>query len=234
MSRSSTSQAAVHRAGREDAANRRQPEDRRGAILHTAQRLFAARGFHGVSIRDIAQEAKVPLALVGYHFGPKLALYHAIFREHANYIQTRLHNLALAQLHAPPGQLLVEIVKAFVLPVLELAQSPDGRSFLRLLARGMSEQLEEDTPIIEELFDPLALAFIEALSRARPQAKRQTVAWCYQFALGALIHHVTDERILRLCPPIKSSRGVRASDLLVRFIAHGIEGACATPEPLGP
>jgi len=49
--------------------------NRRRSILLAAERLFASKGFHGVSIRDIADEAGVPLALVGYYFGPKAELY---------------------------------------------------------------------------------------------------------------------------------------------------------------
>ena len=226
MTRSTTPRNTTRAASTGSVRRPRQQEDRRAAILRSAQNLFAERGFHGVSIRDIADAAGVPLALVGYYFGPKLDLYHAIFREHAGYLQTRLHGLAEAQLRAPPGQLLSEIVKAFVLPVLDLDRSADGHAFLRLLARGMSEQLDEDRPIIEELFDPLATAFIDALTRAQPGVQRTTAAWCYQFALGALIHHVTDKRIRRLSPGSGTAQKRRAADLLVRFVAQGIVGAC--------
>ena len=102
--------------------------NRRQNILAAAERLFAQRGFHGVSIRDIADEAGVPLALVGYYFGPKLDLYHAIFRERSGYIGERLTALAEAQRKAPPGLLLDEIVGAFVLPALRVAATPEGRS----------------------------------------------------------------------------------------------------------
>lgn len=201
--------------------------NRQANILQAAERLFATRGFHGVSIRDIADEAGVPLALVGYYYGPKLSLYHAIFRAHAGYIDVRLQSLAEAQQKAPPGQLLEEIVKAFVLPVLEVASQPAGHHFLRLLSRGMNDHLEEDEPIIRELFDPLAHAFIDAMAAALPQATRSQAAWCYQFALGALLHHVNDQRIERLSfgqnlPGDEATAG----PLLVRFIAQGLRGAC--------
>lgn len=202
--------------------------NRQQNILQAAERLFAARGFHGVSIRDIADEAGVPLALVGYYYGPKLSLYHAIFRERAGYIGERLQALAEACRSEPAAARLDAIVAAFVLPTLRVASQPEGRHFLRMLARGMSDHLEEDEPIIRELFDPLAHAFIDALAQALPQATRSQAAWCYQFALGALLHHVTDQRIERL------SRGENlpgdhdnAGPLLVRFIANGMRGACA-------
>lgn len=204
--------------------------NRQANILQAAERLFAARGFHGVSIRDIADEAGVPLALVGYYYGPKLSLYHAIFRAHAGYIGVRLQSLAEAQRAAAPDQMLDEIVKAFVLPVLEVASQPTGQHFLRLLSRGMSDHLEEDEPIIRELFDPLAHSFIDAIAGALPQATRGQVAWCYQFALGALLHHVNDRRIERLSfGQNQPGDEVTAGPLLVRFIAHGMRGACGGP-----
>ena len=198
---------------------------RRNGILQAAERLFAEHGYHGVSIRDIAVAAGVPLALVGYYFGPKAQLYQTIFRERAGYIAERLRILAEARRNAPPERLLEEIAKAFVLPVLDLAATPDGRVFLRLLARGMNEQLAEDQPVIRELFDPLANAFIDAIAAAQPGVRRETAAWSYQFALGALLLHVTDERIPRLSPGSARQRN-RARDLLVRFTAEGIRGAC--------
>jgi len=201
--------------------------NRKENILLAAERLFATRGFHGVSIRDIADEAGVPLALVGYYYGPKVSLYHEIYRQRAGYIGERLEALANAQRDAAPGQLLEEIVKAFVLPVLKVAASPEGRNFLRLLSRGMSDHLAEDEPVIRELFDPLAHAFIDAMSAAVPQAQRGQVAWCYQFALGALLHHVIDERIERLSHgENRPGDSEGAGPLLVQFVANGIRGAC--------
>ena len=46
----------------------------RERILDAAEKLFARRGFHGVSVRDITQDAGVDVALVNYHFGSKQAL----------------------------------------------------------------------------------------------------------------------------------------------------------------
>lgn len=91
----------------------------------------------------------MPLALVGYHFGPEVELYQQICGKRAGYIQARLDALARAQAQAPPGQLLEEIVRAFVLPVLQLARTAEGRNFLRLIARGNSDELHEDDPRIE-------------------------------------------------------------------------------------
>lgn len=198
-------------------------------ILLAAERLFAQRGFHGVSIRQIADEAGVQLALIGYYYGPKVSLYHEIYRQRSGYIQERLNALAEAQRNAPKGKLLEEIIKAFVLPVLKVAEDPNGRNFLRLIARGMTERLEEDEPVIRELFDPLAFAFIDAMSAAVPHATRGQISWCYQFALGALLHHVTDVRIERLSRgENRAGDGASAGPVLVKLLTKGILAACGT------
>ena len=67
--------------------------DRRQAILLAAEKLFAQHGYHAVTIRQIAEEASVPLALVGYYFGPKQDLFHAIFEHWSHSIDERLARL---------------------------------------------------------------------------------------------------------------------------------------------
>jgi AcrR family transcriptional regulator len=218
------------RAKGSEAANANATPNRKEAILRTAERLFAQHGFHGVSIRDIAEDAGVPLALVGYYYGPKVDLYHEIYRQRAGFVQERLTLLAQVQQQAAPDQLLEDIVKAFVLPVLRVAATPDGRTFLRLMSRGMNDQVAEDEPVIRELFDPLAHAFIDALKEALPGASLGEAAWCYQFALGALLHHVIDERVERLSHgENRPGDGETAGPLLVRFITEGMRRACAKP-----
>ena len=51
----------------------------RDKILDAAEMLFAEDGLHGVSMRQIAVAAKVPIGLIGYHFGSKDGLYRAVF-----------------------------------------------------------------------------------------------------------------------------------------------------------
>lgn len=50
----------------------------RETLLETARRLFLARGFGPVTIRQIAEVAKCSPATIHYHFGDKLGLYRAM------------------------------------------------------------------------------------------------------------------------------------------------------------
>jgi AcrR family transcriptional regulator len=53
----------------------------RARILRAAEPLLSARGFHGTSMRDVAEAAGVPLASVVYHFPRKERLHAAMLGE---------------------------------------------------------------------------------------------------------------------------------------------------------
>lgn len=203
--------------------------DRRQAILLAAERLFAERGYHAVSIREIADAAGVPSALVGYYFGPKDALFHAIFEHWNGTIERRLQALQLAK-QAPPAQRLDAIMRAFIEPVLALRASAEGESYALLVARELAHREPQADRALREFFDPLAEAFIDALHGALPHAGRGDVAWCYQFALGALLHHLTDDRVERLSHGQNRANDPAAAARLLAFVVGGIRAAL--PEPL--
>lgn len=205
--------------------------DRRQNILLAAEKLFGKYGFHGVSIRDIADEAGVPLALVGYYFGAKQALYHAIFEHWGGMINERLASLQEAMAQPPDGERLTRLVNAFIAPVIRLRASPEGEYYALLMTRGLALQSEEEDAIIREFFDPMARAFIDAfhkvLSEEFPGVTRPLVAWCYQFALGALLHHIGDTRVHRLSDGENRPNDPAMLPGLVAFIAQGMRGAVA-------
>ncbi|HET9992229.1 MAG TPA: TetR family transcriptional regulator [Kofleriaceae bacterium] len=62
----------------------------RDRILAAAERLIAARGFHGTSMRDIAAAARLPLATTVYHFAKKEQLYAAVLGAIADELDARL------------------------------------------------------------------------------------------------------------------------------------------------
>ncbi|HZX04583.1 TetR/AcrR family transcriptional regulator [Kribbella sp.] len=74
----------------------------RELILATAERMFAERGVHDVSNRQISEAAgQGNNTAVGYHFGTKTDLVRAIVRKHAEPVEERRREL-LAELGADP------------------------------------------------------------------------------------------------------------------------------------
>ena len=49
-------------------------------ILNEAEALFAEKGYHAVSVREISAAAECNLAAMNYHFGHKQNLYLEVFR----------------------------------------------------------------------------------------------------------------------------------------------------------
>jgi len=203
--------------------------DRKQAILLAAEKLFAQHGYHAVTIRDIAVEAGVPLALVGYYYGQKHELFHAIFEHWSHSIDARLAALRAIDTSASDAGTLTRIIEAFTGPVITLRASAEGEYYALLVARELYHAREETDRILRGFFDPLAHAFIDALQRTLPHASRGQVAWVYQFALGALLHHLTDTRIERLSNGESHGGDPSAAPMLVAFIVGGIRAALPLP-----
>ena len=203
--------------------------DRKQAILLAAEKLFAQHGYHAVTIRDIAVEAGVPLALVGYYYGQKHELFHAIFEHWSPSIEARL--AALRAIDTAPGDpaTLQRIIEAFTGPVIQLRASAEGEYYALLVARELYHAREETDRVLRGFFDPLAHAFIDALHRTLPHATRGQVAWVYQFAVGALLHHLSDARVERLSKGESRAGDPAAAPLLVAFIVGGIRTALPAP-----
>lgn len=208
-----------------------QRPDRQQAILFAAEKLFAQSGYHAVTIRQIAEEAGVPLALVAYYYGPKHELFHAVFAHWNQTIEERLAALDSASHDPSDPQTLTRIVEAFVGPVIKLRASPEGHHYAQLVGRELAYNSQEADRVLRDFFDPMAHRFIDALHSALPHATRADVAWGYQFALGALLHHLVDDRVARLSLDVNRPGDPAASERLVRFIVGGLRAALPAPTP---
>ena len=67
--------------------------DKREHILNVAEELFAEKGFDGTSVRDIAQQAGVNLAMISYYFGSKEKLLESLIEFRAGYAYGILEEL---------------------------------------------------------------------------------------------------------------------------------------------
>lgn len=202
--------------------------DRRQNILDASQRLFARYGYHAVTIRQIAAEAKVPLALVGYYFGQKQELYDAIFAHGSSTLALRSINLREALLVSKAEQ-LQHIVSAMVVPFIRMRGTAHDESYALFLTRGLTQQGVEEDRAIRQFLDPVSVDFIAALQGALaheyPGFTQAQAAWGYQFALGALLHYLSDQRVGRLSNGVNTAGDPSVEKQLVAFIMHGLRGA---------
>lgn len=67
--------------------------DKQIQIIETAEQLFSERGFDGTSVRDIADEAGVNVAMISYYFGSKEKLMEALFELRVGSVKIRVESL---------------------------------------------------------------------------------------------------------------------------------------------
>lgn len=133
-------------------------------ILDTAEALFAERGFHGVSIREITTAAGCNMASVHYHFNNKLNLYLEVFRVRWIPREKRMYDAFLASLEgeeAPePSKVITALARAYLKGPLT---DEEQRRHRQLIVREMYTPTEafelaaDETlrPLFETLYDLL-------------------------------------------------------------------------------
>jgi AcrR family transcriptional regulator len=204
----------------------------RQKILDVAEILFAEKGFHSVSIRDITTAAGVDVALVNYHFGGKQLLFETVFMRRAEVLNAeRLRRLeAVVQRAKPRPPKVEDIIDAFTHPLLDRSArgGPGWKAYFALIAQ-VNNSTEFGGLMMTRYFDPVVHAFIAALRRAFPDCDERELYWSYHFLSGALtLTFAETGRIDNL-----SSGACRSNDLgsvherLVPYVAAGFRALCA-------
>lgn len=110
---------------------RRQEPDRRGQILEAALRVFAERGFHRATIKEIAREAGIKSsALIYWYFEDKADLFRAVLAEFSPLVRQVADPVAL--MDRPPEEVLPLLAKAHL-------DSFDDPVVVRLLRISLSD-----------------------------------------------------------------------------------------------
>lgn len=138
----------------------------REKILEEAERLFAEKGFHAVSVREITTAARVHLSAVNYHFGGKKKLYMDVFRyrwvERAKRVAKPILELENAE-NFTPKQVIRAVIEAF----LNFNMSEDERYWhSQLVIKEMAKPSEALDLIYEEVMNPMFSLIGRLLGRA--------------------------------------------------------------------
>lgn len=168
----------------------RKGERTRERLLDAAEKLFAQKGFHGVTVRAIARESGSDPALVTYYFGGKRELFDAVLLRRAE----ALNKIRLAELEAcereagPEGPSVEQIIAAFTHPLLDRSANggPGWKSYFALIGQ-ITNSPEWGAAVMAKYFDPIVRRFLEALRKALPDAADEELFWSYHFLSGALV-----------------------------------------------
>lgn len=217
----------------------RDSEGRRQKILDSAEKLFARRGFHGVSIREITRGAGVDVALAHYHFGPKKDLLAAVLERRAQVLNDeRLHMLAEAKHAAAPKSAGAEaVINAFTYPLNNKSArgGPGWKSYFALVAQ-INNSPEWGGVMMSQYFDHVVQVFIDALRDVYPDCQERELYWAYHFLSGALtLTFAETRRVDNLSGGLCKSTDLDAvHERLVPFCVAGFNALCGSKSRVAP
>jgi AcrR family transcriptional regulator len=88
--------------------------DKQLQIIEAAEKLFAAKGFNGTSVRDIAETARINLAMISYYFGSKEKLFEAMFAYRSNFFKLQLESM-LQNKELEPMEKMYQLIDQYII-----------------------------------------------------------------------------------------------------------------------
>jgi AcrR family transcriptional regulator len=211
------------------------PRDTKARLLAAAAECFAAHGFHGTTIRDIAERADVNVAAGHYHVGSKKDLYLEVLRGEF----AKIHAVIAARgASLPPPPVLDRLDR----PALEALLRARGRSMLEvllgpppglhgtLMQREMCDPSEALPVIVREFIHPMVREVEEIVARLAPALDAEEVQRVVNSVMGqALFYRFCMPAVLRLMGRTAYAKGFTESlsEHLAEFSLGGLERVAA-------
>lgn len=195
----------------------------RQRLLDAAERLFAAHGYNGVSIRDIAAAARANISSVYYHFESKPKLLEAVCERR---LKPAVDGRAAAMASGAKGCPVADgLIAAFVGPPLRAALGPSrhAETYRRLAGHLATDPTPAVRRAIRAIYDESVRDFIYRLAGLYG-GKGEAFFWAVACAIGAAVYVQGDVAHLR--KTLGGGRGEDADaalDHITRFIRGGLE-----------
>jgi AcrR family transcriptional regulator len=171
-------------------------------VIAAATELFAAHGFHGTTMRDIAERAGANVAAGNYHYGSKKALYLEVMRVQFAHVRAELRrrgaSLPARELARLSRKALEEVLRSRLRVFLELLIGPPPSLHGTLMQREMCDPSEALPDIVREYIEPLVGEMTDIVASLAPRLDRAAVERCangitgqalfYRFTMPAMLH----------------------------------------------
>lgn len=181
-------------------------ESTRERILKAAERIYAASGFHGMSLRDVTLLANVNLAAVNYHFGSKDKLIHALADRRLTPLNAErmAHLEKLREKYGGNPIPIKDLVASLVTPVLKaLRQARSTRAVMvRLAGQMMTDEPQRFAHLHRVFYKDIFEQFVSEFVRSLPHLNQHQIytrffcAFCT--VLGLRLMHESMELFLHV------------------------------------
>ncbi len=157
-------------------------------LLIVAEKLFAEKGFHGVSVREITSKARVHLSAVNYYFGSKENLYLEVFRrrflERAKCIREDFKN-RLKEAQATKETIIRALSEAVLLGPMN---DEERIIHYRLLMREITEPTKAFAIVFKQGLKPLVEEVARALKPHFPKLRQETLILAVLSIISQIIY----------------------------------------------
>jgi len=134
-------------------------------IINTAESLFASKGYDGTSVRDIADEAGINIAMISYYFGSKEKLMQALIEERTDQVRLRVERL-LNDNSLLPFEKISVLIDEYVARVVQ------KRQFYKIM---VCEQMLEKNHVITDLLNGLKRQTSEMINQIIKDGQKKKV-----------------------------------------------------------
>jgi AcrR family transcriptional regulator len=189
-------------------------EQTRALLVEAAFRQFTAQGFHGASMRQIAEDAGLAVGGIYNHFANKDEMFKAVMVKY-HPVNVMAAELAIAQASTVEASLRT-VARRFAGAV----QSQPG--LVTLLFIEMVECQGQHLPELLETLFPQVLAFVNELNKLEgsPSAKPPLVT--FRILVSLLVGYFVSESLLAHNPAVLQQTGT--IDDFVDVLLEGLQG----------
>jgi AcrR family transcriptional regulator len=180
-------------------------QDSRTRLIESAILHFAAKGFDGAGIREIAKSASANSALVAYHFCGKEGLYLEALKALFSRKVSPVSLLASLPPAGAPGarkdalQGLQDYIRAFMTELMSCGDSdPVDEAAMILMAREMQSPRPASAALLLEHLQPYVTYLTNCLQVLRPDLEEDALFAMGVSIQGLMIHFRNSLGIIRL------------------------------------
>jgi AcrR family transcriptional regulator len=189
-------------------------EQTRGCLVDAALELFLEQGYHGTSMRQIADRAGLALGGIYNHFDSKEEIFAAVLDVH--HPLTRV----LPQLGQAQGETAEEFVRDAAHRILNELQGEGGRVVSLALTELVEFQGRHLVGIVEQAL-PSLLLFVQRFSDRRGRIRNLPVPLLLRMFIVTIVGYVLTDLILKRVPVFKAM-DVSWFDGMLDIYLHGI------------
>lgn len=202
-------------------------EDTRERLLNEGARLFAARGYARVTVRDICRAAQANVAAINYHFHGKRGLYDAVVQSAIDQMRATTATIIEAGRGQSPERQLTTFIAIFLQRVTAMRDN----WIHQLMMRELNEPTAALDLVVRRVIEPRMAYLGEVIGKllgcrsSDPRVRRSVTSVQLQ-CLAAI-----DQRLPIHAVPTTPAAVAELADHIARFSIGGIR-TLRTPAPL--